>query len=169
MEPEPNNNSIIKKSITGVLTLGLITGIGMYLSQSKNKGENMQKEDTVITTTPPPTPTAPVATNSNNPVNTSAYKAGTYSTMGSYDSPAGNETFSISLTLADDTITNATFTGNADNQVSKKWQADFAAGFDQAVVGKSIDSLSLTIVNGASLTSQGFINALATIKKESKI
>ena len=75
----------------------------------------------------------------------------------------------MSITLQNDAITAATFKGNAVNPASKFNQDKFSKGFESVVVGKPIDSLSLTVVNGASLTPKGFMDAVVKIKAEAKV
>jgi hypothetical protein len=96
------------------------------------------------------------------------YTDGMYSAEGTYRSPAGMETVHVALTIKDDTVTAATFTGDATNPKSKVMQGNFAAGFKELVIGKPIDSLSLGVVNGSSLTGGGFMDAVAKIKAEAK-
>ncbi len=97
------------------------------------------------------------------------YVDGTYSAAGSYKSPAGNETVDISLSIdAQGKITAAKFKGNTQNARSKEYQAKFAAGFEKEVVGKSIDKLALTVVNGSSLTPIGFMDAVKKVQLVSK-
>jgi uncharacterized protein with FMN-binding domain len=170
MEPEQNNTtSIIKKVSLGALTLALIASVGIYLSQEKNKKEEPSDENVVVEETIP-TPTQPAQSQATTgTVTASDYKDGTYKATGAYTSPAGQESVSVSLTLSGDIITAATFSGTAENPGSKNWQAAFSKGFTQVVVGKDIDSLALSVVNGSSLTSKGFMEAVASIKKEAKI
>ncbi len=99
---------------------------------------------------------------------TQIYTDGTFSATGGYRSPAGPETIEVSLTLKDDVITDATVIGDATHTKSMMMQGKFIAGFKQEVVGKSIDSLSLGVVNGSSLTPLGFMDAVAKIKVEAK-
>ncbi len=172
MEPEKNNT--LKNGAIGILTVGLIAAVGFYLSQNKLKDMDADDEPTVVTTQEvPPTPvttnTPPTPTTTSQTVPNALYKNGTYSAKGAYNSPAGNEAVGVSLTVANDMVTGATFTGEATHPASKKWQAEFNKGFTQAVVGKKIDEISLTVVNGSSLTPKGFMNALATIKTQAKI
>lgn len=96
------------------------------------------------------------------------YKDGTYSATGNYLSPAGNDEIQVSLTLKNGVITAATYEGMAKMGKSKDFQAKFGAGYETAVVGKSIDSLSLGVINGSSLTPKGFMDAVAKIKAEAK-
>lgn len=95
---------------------------------------------------------------------TNNYKDGTYTATGTYDSPAGNESLKVTLTIKDTVVTDSSVVVLATNPVSKNFQGKFAAGYKQYVVGKSITSISLDKVSGASLTPKGFEDALAAIK-----
>lgn len=101
--------------------------------------------------------------------NQGEYADGTYGKSGLYTSPAGSEEVAISITLKDDIVTDATFKGAATNPGSVKNQEKFAQGFKDVVVGKPIDSIALTVVNGSSLTPKGFMDALEQIKTEARI
>lgn len=94
------------------------------------------------------------------------YTDGTYSATGNYRSPAGAETVDVTLTLKDGVISDAVFKGEATAPRSMQMQSQFAAGFKEQVVGKSIDSLSLGVVNGSSLTPKGFMDAVQRIKTQ---
>ena len=174
MEPETNSNmSLIIRVATGVVAVLLVGGVGVYLSQEKNKKEEASKEITQDEVTPAPNePVSPSVTQTKPLTEATVkndYKDGTYTATGTYTSPAGAETVSVSLTIINDTVTSSTFKGNAEHPASKKWQGEFSKGFTTVVNGKDIDTLSLTIVNGSSLTPKGFMNALAVIKTEAKI
>lgn len=97
-----------------------------------------------------------------------SYKDGTYSASGAYTSPAGPESVEVTLTLKDGSVTNVVFKGDAENEKSKFMQDRFGEGVSAQVVGKSIDSLDLSVVNGSSLTPKGFMDALEKIKEEAK-
>lgn len=100
------------------------------------------------------------------PSTESQYANGAYTQTGSYRSPAGEETVTVSLTLADGIIASATFTGNATNPASVRNQGRFAEGYSDLVVGKSLDEVSVGVVNGSSLTGIGFMEAVEAIKVE---
>ncbi|MET0863529.1 MAG: hypothetical protein ABWZ98_04285 [Nakamurella sp.] len=97
---------------------------------------------------------------------TSTYSDGTYTAAGSYSSPGGTESMSITLTLADDTVTDASAVGEATNGPSEQYQSEFISNFAALVVGKDIDTVSLDKVAGSSLTSSGFNAAVETIKSD---
>jgi cytoskeletal protein RodZ len=96
----------------------------------------------------------------------STYTDGTYTATGSYSSPGGTETISISLTLSDDVITAATAEGEATGGPSSQYQGEFEENFAALIVGKDIDDVSLDKVAGSSLTSGGFNAAVETIKSD---
>lgn len=96
------------------------------------------------------------------------YKDGTYTADGNYTSPAGQEEVGVTLTLANGVVTDASFEGKATNPGSKMMQGKFSEGYKAMVVGKSIDEISLGVVNGSSLAPKGFMDAVAKIKAEAK-
>jgi NifU-like protein involved in Fe-S cluster formation len=143
-----------------VLALVAVLGGGAFFFM------NSTKEAASV---PQPTPVVQEAMPDTAPVVTAAYKDGTYTQKGSYTSPAGAESVEVSVTLAGDVVTAATFKGEATNPGSVKNQAKFADGYTSLVVGKKIDEIALTVVNGSSLTPVGFMEALAKVKTEAKM
>lgn len=95
-----------------------------------------------------------------------SYTDGTYTAEGSYISPAGEETVTVEVTLADDIVTAVTVAPGADDPQARGFQDRFAGGISEQVVGKDIDTLDVTRVAGSSLTSGGFADALAAIKAD---
>lgn len=96
------------------------------------------------------------------------YNNGTYAATGSYGSPAGKESIEVTLTLQNDKVVSASIQGDAKNEKSVKYQTAFVAGFKDQVVGKSVNEISLGVVNGSSLTPKGFMDALKQIEAEAK-
>ncbi|HKU18821.1 MAG TPA: hypothetical protein VJP80_06135 [Candidatus Saccharimonadales bacterium] len=99
---------------------------------------------------------------------TSGYKDGTYTAAGSYDSPAGIEDIKVTVTLQAGVVTATSAQNEANDRQSQQFQADFISSYKQYVVGRNISSLQLTNVAGASLTSQGFNDAIDQIKSQAK-
>lgn len=102
------------------------------------------------------------------PVDETAYEDGTYNATGEYSSPAGDEEVLVTLTLENDVVVDVAFEGLASHPTSVKLQDMFAEEYEEEVVGKSIDEINLTVVNGSSLTPVGFMDALADIRAEAK-
>lgn len=94
------------------------------------------------------------------------YRDGTYTAEGSYATPESVETISVTVTLADDTITAVEVKGDPQKPESQQYQGQFIGGIADVVVGKDIDQLSVSRVAGSSLTSGGFNQAIAKIKAE---
>lgn len=96
----------------------------------------------------------------------STYTDGTYKATGGYTSPGGPETVAVSLTLADGVVTAVEVTPEATNATSRQYQTQFASGIADEVVGVAIDDLDVTTVSGSSLTSGGFMDAVAQISAD---
>lgn len=98
----------------------------------------------------------------------SGYKDGTYSATGNYVSPGGADAILVSLVLKDNVVQDVTMTEKASNPASKTWATKFISAAKSEIVGKKIDELNLKVVSGSSLTSVGFMDALAKIKVQAK-
>lgn len=96
------------------------------------------------------------------------YKDGTYTAIGSYNSPGGPDKISITLTLKNNIVTSVSAIPMAGDPKSERYQQTFISGYQTFVVGKNIDTIKLTNVSGSSLTPIGFNDALAKIKEQAK-
>lgn len=100
--------------------------------------------------------------------NNQTYNDGNYTATGTYRSPGGSESIEVTVTLKDGNIVATSAVSKANESEGLEYQSQFIAGYKGLVVGKSIDSVSLSRVSGSSLTSQGFNNALTKIKAQAK-
>lgn len=100
--------------------------------------------------------------------NSSSYKDGTYSATGAYTTPGGQETITVSVTLANDVITDTNAKASGIANTSKEYQAKFIGGYANMIIGKKLDEVSLSRVSGSSLTSSGFNNAIQTIRQDAE-
>lgn len=95
------------------------------------------------------------------------YTAGDYTAEGSYQTPGGQQSVEVEVTLAEDgTISAVTVVPQADGGNSEQFQKKFAGGIADEVVGTKIDDLDVSKVSGSSLTSGGFNAAIDEIKDE---
>lgn len=94
------------------------------------------------------------------------YTDGTYTESGDYQAPSGAETVEVTVTLADNTITDVKVVGDATDAQAKLHQGEFIDGIADVVVGKNIDEISVDKVGGSSLTSGGFNAAIDAIKAD---
>ena len=116
---------------------------------------------------PAPAPSAESTTPAEAPASGAAtYTDGSYTENGSYQSPNGTESVDVTITLAADVITAVTVVGNGDSRDSQRYQGEFIDGIAAVVVGKNIDSISVSKVAGSSLTSGGFNSAVDAIKAD---
>ncbi|MGJ9422190.1 FMN-binding protein [Aeromicrobium sp. CF3.5] len=93
------------------------------------------------------------------------YSDGTYEAQGSYANPGGESSVDVTLTVADNAVTEVEVAPGASG-TSLSYQQQFIAGVDAEVVGKSLNDIEVTKVSGSSLTSGGFNEALTQIKSE---
>lgn len=97
----------------------------------------------------------------------SGYADGTYTADGSYTSPGGQETITVTITLADGVVEEVEVTNpETTNANSLRYQGEFIDGIADEVVGVPLDEVSVDRVGGSSLTSGGFEDALETIRDE---
>lgn len=129
-------------------------------------GDDHGGEDDATTTTDG-TAAAPAAT-TGGAASSGAFADGTYAASGSYQSPAGQETVKVSLTIAGDRVKSVQVTPGAQGGNSKGFQDQFAGGISAVVVGKPLAGLQVDKVSGSSLTSGGFNQAVEQIQAEAK-
>lgn len=141
-------------------TQGVSTGIVAKNSDDEDDSEG-DDGDVPVKQTPPPI-TTPVDNTKK------TYKDGTYTAIGTYNSPGGMDKLKVTVTLKSNIITSATVVNMAGDKTSSRYQNMFIANYQSLVVGKNIDSVKLDVVSGSSLTPIGFNNALTTIKAQAK-
>ena len=100
--------------------------------------------------------------------NASGYKDGTYTASTNYPVRGSIENISVTLTVKDGVVSTASISQSGSDPESRRYQSRFASAYKQYVIGKSITSLNLSRISGASLTTSGFNSALAQIKSEAK-
>ncbi len=131
--------------------------------QSDDSSSNTQTVQTTQTPVVVPKQTQPSSTKKS-----SVYKNGTYSADGSYMTPEGQVSINVTVTLANDIITDANVVSLSGGRTSVRYQDKFISGYKQYVIGKNIADVQLSRVSGSSLTPEGFNNALATIKSQAQ-
>jgi uncharacterized protein with FMN-binding domain len=152
--------------------LAVFASIGVLGALSACAPAEADEAASTGTTAPSTAPSAEASTDAGGPAEASsdaaagAYNDGSYDAEGSYQSPGGNESIKVSITLADDVVTDVTVTPEATSGNAAQYQKAFAGGIGEVVVGKKIDDLEVSKVAGSSLTSGGFNDALETIKAD---
>lgn len=106
-------------------------------------------------------------TNTGSAEEVSAYQDGTYTAAGTYASPAGPESITVTLKVKDGAVSSVSIVNEATNEASIMYQENFAKGISAKVVGKSLDEIGgYSAINGSSLTPNGFDAALEAIKDQ---
>lgn len=169
MDTQTTNKNIIEKPVgiikfIGTLLVIIVAAVGFW----KTKDTSTQQE--LTNETAGNSSETKTSTSSNSNIKTAQkFKDGVYTEIGTYRSPAGPEEFELSLTLENDIVIASSFKARATNEISLKLQNAFKDGYSQLVVGKPIDQIKLDVVNGASLTTKGFTEALDKIKTQTRI
>ncbi len=120
------------------------------------------KPATPATPATPSTPTTPVTP----AAPATAYTDGAHTANITYRAPENsNHTMAVTLTLKGDIVTASSITYGGDKVgESSKYQNRFMSAYQSQVIGKKLDAIKLSRVGGASLTTNGFNDAVAKIK-----
>jgi uncharacterized protein with FMN-binding domain len=155
------STKLIVSVVAFVAVIGGIFGLVLRQSPAQTVSNPVTVPiDNPVTTVPTDVPvTAPI---------TGKYKDGTYTATASYMSPGGSDDLTVSLTLKNGVVTDSTVTPGAHDGKSSRYQDKFIAGYKNLVIGKSIDTLKLGAVSGASLTPVGFNAAVVKIKTQAQ-
>jgi uncharacterized protein with FMN-binding domain len=152
------------------LVIVILAGSGYAYTRVSNKDASTRQSPGVTSPTGASTPNDPSEVVATALSSTAKYKNGTYAASGSYQVPEGKtESISVSLTLKDDVIVDASVSGSMRDHDSRRFTNQFILGYKSQVIGKSIDEANLSIVSGASLTGAGWNSALESIKAQAAV
>ncbi len=151
---EKKGNGIIIGTVAALVVA--VAAYGFY-TYSKNGNNQI-----VIDVTPTPTPTTEVVKNF-------MFKDGSYSAIGTYNSPAGAEDIGVNVTVKEDVITDATVEVKATNPASKNWQTTVSKNIKSVVVGKKLNDVVLDKVSGSSLTPKAWNEAITKIQTQARV
>lgn len=153
------------KAVVALIVVALLASVAagsLYVYNSHNEASSL-----VQSTSSAANPTAasseqttPAATT------TPSYANGIYTATGSYSTPESSESIDLTVTIVDSTITAVSVQNSGNVRESRDYQQRFMHNCTNLVVGKNIDSVSLSRVAGSSLTSDGFNTALDQIKAD---
>lgn len=162
-----DNKSNVPKWSIGVVIALVILVSGYILISSNSSGSSTQISgnlDTTNATVGAKNGAERTSTPSTN------FSNGTYTSTGSYISPAGEETIKVEAIISNGALTSLEITPQDPDLESLRYQQKFIAGISGLVVGKKIDEAYVNgRVNGSSLTAEGFNNALDGIIAEAGV
>jgi uncharacterized protein with FMN-binding domain len=165
-----DTNKKFVATIVVVVAIALLGVVGSSLTKDNNSDNSASTAGDSSSTNTANTATAtPAANSATTNTTTGSYKDGTYTESTSYQSPGGIEDIDVTITVADGTITSAEVKQVANNPDSEEYQSRFANNYKSKVVGKPLSSLSLSLVSGASLTTDGFNDALEAIRIKAEV
>jgi len=94
---------------------------------------------------------------------TTKYADGTYTVDAPYGTPGGDTAITVTVSVKDDTVQDVNVVGQANGGAAKRYQGFFIDGIKSEVIGKKLDDVKVGVVNGASLTSGAFNEAVNAI------
>ena len=97
------------------------------------------------------------------------YKDGNYTSTINYMSSDGQEGITVNLKLDNDEIMSTTATPMFNNPVSESYLNKFIAAYQPYVVGKKLNTISLSTVAGASASTKAFNKAILDIQTQAKV
>lgn len=153
------------KAVVALIVVALLASVAagsLYVYNSHNEASSL-----VQSTSSAANPTA-ASSEQTTPAATTApsYANGIYTATGSYSTPESSESIDLTVTIVDSTITAVSVQNSGNVRESRDYQQRFMHNCTNLVVGKNIDSVSLSRVAGSSLTSDGFNTALDQIKAD---
>lgn len=145
--------------------LGLIPTLAGCATAAESTSSEPAENSTVETAPSAPVPYDPEAPAA---AGSAVYVDGTYQARGTYQSPGGPEAIELTVTFANNVVSEVVVTPTATDSTSQRYQEQFAGGVAAETVGKLIDEISVSRISGSSLTSGGFNEALDSIKADAK-
>lgn len=172
-------NTMWKRVAVIIAVFVPVAVIGAFVMKQDNDDVVVNNVDVPVVTTPASTTgtttgtttaatDAATGTTAASTTSTTSYTNGTYTAVGQYNAPDGQQAITVTLTVSGDVVTAATVTPAATGEDSAMWQAKFIRGVQAQVVGKKLASLHLTNVSGSSLTPFGFNAAVSDIQNQAK-
>jgi hypothetical protein len=114
---------------------------------------------------PPPSPTPAPTPSPPPPAPSYTYKDGSYSAVGTFTAPGVTNHLNVSITVANDVVIDSSVTVPAGTDpTSRNYDNNFIANYKPYVTSKPLAGLNLSKIASASLTPNGFNDALAQIR-----
>lgn len=157
--PKKNSNFV---PVAVIITLVLIITAGVVGYNYMGKNNTTESQNTT-SATQEASPAQEVVQETS-----SQFQDGEYTAVGNYTSPGGAEQVGVTVVLVDGVITESQVEVKATRPISKTKQEDFAANYQEQVVGRNIEEVELTKVSGSSLTPKGFNDALEQIRLQAQ-
>ncbi len=176
---EAQKNKQIVTTIVVLVSVAIVVG-AIILFNKKTPQNTLSTTDSSTTSTNispaqnTSSSTTPLSSTSDNPATSSttpttssgSYKDGSYSTSAEYYTPEETDSIKVTLAVKNGVVTNVSASTSTSSRESRQYDSAFLNAYKSYVVGKSLGSLNLNRVSGASLTTEGFNKALDAIRQQ---
>jgi uncharacterized protein with FMN-binding domain len=162
---DASNGSKNKQLWAGLVVLVVIALIvgGGAIAAKRGDDESSEPTSAQLTDTSATTSSTTASVNS-----TATYKDGTYTASGSYNTPGGRDAISLHVIIKNGIVSTTSAQTTPPDRESEQFDQNFIDAYKNFVVGKSLGQVQVNRVAGASLTTQGFNNALQQIANQAK-
>jgi uncharacterized protein with FMN-binding domain len=172
MERNSKQDLIVTLSVLLVVVF-VVTGVilnNKKISSAVSGGEAITSTPLATTTTAVAAHTPPdVSITSTTASSTSQYKDGIYSSTSSFETPGDNADITVKVLLQNGVITDTETSVSSGSRESRYYASEFVNSYKSLVVGKSLADIRLSRVSGASLTTQGFNQAITLIQTQAQV
>ncbi len=169
MKQGSKNNAVV--GIVAVVIIGMIIAGTIFLKPKDSTTDSMGSSSTADSSSSSTSDTSnnsTADTSSTGSSSSGTYKDGTYTAKGDFSTPGGNEEITVTITISNGAISSSSVTGDVTSRESKEYLQDFKDQYEESVSGKSVATLRLSRIAGASLTTRGFNNALDAIRNQAQ-
>jgi K+/H+ antiporter YhaU regulatory subunit KhtT len=148
--------------VTTIVAIIVIAGAVVLADHFKSQNEPTSSVAQNSTANTPVTTTTN-STSTSTAANNGTFKDGTYNATEKYTVPHGTEQIAVTATLTDGVVTDISIKNSESDFDSQQYQEEFAAGYKTKVIGKKISDLKISVIAGASDTTEAFNDALVQI------
>lgn len=159
--------------LVSIAAAAVIIGAASYVFIIDRKDADRLSSSTAQTThqsssVPASATSSPPTRSSGTPSSPASYKDGSYTASASYRVPNGQNSITVKITVAGGVISTVSSTHKVDSRESEGYTDWFNKDITSVAVGKPLGTLSLSRVGGASLTTEGFNQALSSILNDAR-
>lgn len=158
---------LVTAGVTGAWLFGKSDATNLQATKTNSTTSSASNNSSLLTESAAAT-TSTSADTASTTASSDSYKDGTYSATVAYYVPKGSNDLTAKITVSGGKVTAATVDHNYNDRESGMYIDSFESALQNAVVGKSINGLSLGRIGGATLTTQAFDDALTAVRSEAK-
>jgi uncharacterized protein with FMN-binding domain len=158
------------RRIAAIIAIVIVVTAVVLVEHFKNNSTAAASTPTPTTnTTQTDTAVEPSSSTPSSSTNSSAtYKDGIYTQQAQYSVPRSYETIQVTVTIKNGVVTSSKVSNSEGDPKSAEFQREFTSEYQNQVIGKNLSDLMLDTVAGASDTTEGFNQAIVSIRSQAQ-